>query len=121
MSVRWFERDSCREYEIHSTCLRLSCVAAAFCRITATRRESRGFSLYAHRALICWGKDMRFKVFAAVLAAVALMSAAVGVASATNGPIHETTAQTTTAIQTTATKLEPATGLVGDDQGTCAL
>ena len=64
---------------------------------------------------------MRFKVFAAVLAAVALMSAAVGVASATNGPIHETTAQTTTAIQTTATKLEPATGLVGDDQGTCAL
>jgi hypothetical protein len=64
---------------------------------------------------------MRFKVFAAGLAAVALMSAAVGVASATNGPIHETTAETTTAIQTTATKLEPATGLVGDDQGTCAL
>ena len=42
MSVRWFERDFCRAYEIHSTCLRLSYVAPAFCRITATRRESRG-------------------------------------------------------------------------------
>ncbi len=64
---------------------------------------------------------MRFRIFAALVATVALMSAAVAAASATNGSSQQTTAQTTTTIQTTATKLEPAAALVGDDQGTCAL
>ncbi len=57
---------------------------------------------------------MRFKVLAAVCAALALFSSAVGVASATSG-------SNATEAHTTATKLEPAAGLVGDDQGTCAL
>ena len=64
---------------------------------------------------------MRFKVFAALLATVVLMGAAVAAASATNRSSQTTTAQTTATTQPTATKLEPAAGLVGDDAGTCAL
>ncbi|MGP8181239.1 MAG: RCC1 domain-containing protein [Acidimicrobiales bacterium] len=64
---------------------------------------------------------MRFKALAAVVAALALMGAAVGVASATNRSDRSKTVPTSTAIETTVPKLEPAAGLVGDDQGTCAL
>ena len=64
---------------------------------------------------------MRFKVFAALVATVALMGAAVAAASATNRSSQATTAQMTTTNQPTATKLEAAASLVGDDEGTCAL
>ena len=74
-----------------------------------------GFSVNTHRTLSGRGKVMRFKVFAAVAAALGLMVAEMGAATATNGSSHAITAQTPTTTRTAATAVEPVTSLVGDD------
>jgi alpha-tubulin suppressor-like RCC1 family protein len=64
---------------------------------------------------------MHLKALGAVLAAVGLLGAVVGVASATSYPGQPTVVLKTTPVRNPATRLERAVSLTGDNAGTCVL